>query len=424
MMMVKISLLRQRFGAIMLLVVLATASYFNLLKVAHNSGQGVFKTDGRYDTEQMQKMIEYQQRRIEYQQRKTLSSSSKKTTRKPRTELTRRFILGPNACLGKDPLTRMVLKANMTVTNELCHQIPLWETVQRLHGSKPIIRGLETCESYRSKVRYYNLTHPKPRIAGLVNTGTNYLARLLEANFGPSQEGGRKERLYPYDVPWGKHADLIHRINQTYPAARWWDADRPKSVLPIVIVKDPYRWMQGICKKPYHLHWKHNKTTCSELLDRETGQPITVESRYPGLEHRGFNAIAPQVYPSLADLWSIWYLKYWNADFPRLFVRFEDLLFYPDQVITAIANCIGTPLLHDSVQIHLPNAKSHGKARDLISAWDWYGNDPPTTRGFYPSGKDLEYAQKALNATLMDIFAYEHPANATDELEWIPQTME
>jgi hypothetical protein len=46
-------------------------------------------------------------------------------------------------------------------------------------------------------------------------------------------------------------------------------------------------------------------------------------------------------YKSLAHVWSEWYREYLDADFPRLIVRFEDLIFHAPAVLEQIRECVG-----------------------------------------------------------------------------------
>jgi hypothetical protein len=49
----------------------------------------------------------------------------------------------------------------------------------------------------------------------------------------------------------------------------------------------------------------------------------------------------PVQFKSLVHFWSEWYRQYLDADFPRLIVRFEDLLFHPKEMIDIVCQCAG-----------------------------------------------------------------------------------
>jgi hypothetical protein len=123
-------------------------------------------------------------------------------------------------------------------------------------------------------------------------------------------------------------------------------------------------------------------------------------------------------YDSLADMWTEFHKEYDNADFPRLMVRFEDLLFHRETVLSQIAQCIAPPSssLSRNHQHHpntvwkyrLHSVKEHGPLSkfDLVSGVIQYG----TSRGRYAgmADEDVRYAARALDRKLLQKFHY-HP---------------
>lgn len=111
-------------------------------------------------------------------------------------------------------------------------------------------------------------------------------------------------------------------------------------------------------------------------------------------------------YNSLGDLWADWYNEYLLADFPRLLVRYEDLLFFPDQVMKVIAECIGKELTQPTrTMLHTDGDNGSEGMADLIHALAKHG----TTKGrtsYQLSRQDLDYAQITM-ADLMDWFGYQ-----------------
>jgi hypothetical protein len=75
-----------------------------------------------------------------------------------------------------------------------------------------------------------------------------------------------------------------------------------------------------------------------------------------------------QHFDSLARLWSTWYQEYYKADFPRLFIRYEDTLLHAEQVTRAVLECAGQETANDRFVYHLAPAKKHGKPVDLVAA--------------------------------------------------------
>ena len=335
-------------------------------------------------------------------------------------------------CSGKETLVKILQNVNITVDNDLCRQLPAWKTIVNLYGDKPIVVGMETCEAYRRQ----SSKNPKPRVAGLYNSGTNALAWMLidniieDENNDINLSAASKDGLgmqHPYEVPWQKHNPSKMRLDWKFPSD---NPESPKDVLPIVIIRDPYRWMVAMCRKAYFASWRSSSDghcpTLSMLGNNRTGNPVSV--RPPPDEG------IPQEYKSLADWWSEWYRAYYysDADFPRLMVRFEDLLFHPEQVFDAIANCSGisspqeegtstSTRTRQTFQYHMSAAKSHGAAsHDMVQAMIKYGQERGRTKGFQDA--DLDYARKkhSLDADLMKAFHYTHPTPPRDYHNPIP----
>lgn len=110
-------------------------------------------------------------------------------------------------------------------------------------------------------------------------------------------------------------------------------------------------------------------------------------------------------YESLVHVWNEWNREYFEADFPRLMVRFEDQLFHAEKVMQLISNCSGIPL--DEPFVYQSRAsKKHGESSNLLSALAKYGH----TRGRHTplDAKDMQYAKSTLDPTLMEIFGYSH----------------
>ena len=145
-------------------------------------------------------------------------------------------------CFGKEQLVAMIRTASrqaedqaskVRITEKLCQDLPTWNEVTRLYGEEPVILGLDTCQQYRDMLSKDNI-EPKPRVAGLFNTGTNAMARSLRMNLK------FLSFRVPYEVPWGKHVPAAYKSSNTFPLN---NRDSKEHVLPIVMVRDPYRWM-------------------------------------------------------------------------------------------------------------------------------------------------------------------------------------
>jgi hypothetical protein len=73
-----------------------------------------------------------------------------------------------------------------------------------------------------------------------------------------------------------------------------------------------FDWLQA-------MYWDSQNNTIPGL---ERLVPVSVKYEH-NLRHK---------HKSLAHFWSEWYGEYMDADFPRIMVRFEDLLFYGKEV--------------------------------------------------------------------------------------------
>jgi hypothetical protein len=119
------------------------------------------------------------------------------------------------------------------------------------------------------------------------------------------------------------------------------------------------------------------------------------------------------VYPSLADWWSAWISEYVNdsSGAPRLLIRFEDLLFHAEYVMSQIIECAhgstismnssssdstadGTSLLSllKPYDYKLTKAKTHGRSTDFLGAIFQYARQD-TKRSGGMTAQDLVFAR-------------------------------
>lgn len=153
-----------------------------------------------------------------------------------------------------------------------------------------------SCESFRSAI---SAGGRRWGVAGLPNTGTNALWRMMTKNC---------DAPGLWQVPWGKH--------------QFMNESREESVLPLVLVKDPLQWFASTCRKQYfdvHL----NSVSCPSPLAHTWG------------------SLKGTQFDNLFDLWVRWHAEYLRADTPRMMIRFEELLFAPKATISAACTCVG-----------------------------------------------------------------------------------
>mmetsp|Transcript_20256 Transcript_20256/g.31661 ORF Transcript_20256/g.31661 Transcript_20256/m.31661 type:complete len:440 (-) Transcript_20256:2631-3950(-) len=329
---------------------------------------------------------------------------------------------------GRERLWQMLTTRNVTqVYASYWNSVPQWDTVltniHRTNNPSPIIHGLETCEAFQ-RITADNPSQRRIAPAGIFNTGTNLLSVLLEYNcqnphrvakfHGNAKRGHGNE----WQPRWGKHTPSRYR-------GAYVTSKKPKysvdEVLPIVLVRNPYGWMKSMCRNPYTASWegRSNSKTCPKLK-KENNRWNDVHVKFgPGQTN----------HKSLGHLFNDWYGDYFysnstiderntTAPFPRLMIRFEDIIFFPKEVTEAVCKCAGGILGHRADDKDVANGTFHYVVRSakagfghgppshrngLIDSWIRYGSVNPQTEY---SSDDLTLAQQVFDPLIMDAFAY------------------
>jgi hypothetical protein len=152
-----------------------------------------------------------------------------------------------------------------------------------------------------------------------------------------------------HNMKWGKH--MLASRKWTNTAGHESKANKT-NVLPVVLIRDPYSWMQSMCKHAYGVKWAHNETLAELGLDSHCPNLVpSAQDRIDFAEELASNAASIPVtipYPeatatfdSMVHFWSTWYQEYLQADYPRLIIRFEDLIFHQRELISTICECVG-----------------------------------------------------------------------------------
>lgn len=307
--------------------------------------------------------------------------------------------------------------AGIEMTESLYESLPTWSEITSLYGSEAKIIGLETCAAYREKVPSHDIyTGP----AGLFNTGTFLLDKSLHrfctfkerrafTKDDPNPNHGFKYKAGTlFQVPWGKHNPATTRLKH-------WAAAGPRDikqahVLPIIMVKDPYHWMQSMCRHSYQVKWPNQHSDhCPQLV-----KPSRVQVPFGS---------GTTIYKSLVHMWNEWngqYIHYDNGsmeEFPRLVIRYEDLLFHQKDVVRQVCDCVGGTVA-SSNYIHLEDSaakptvlRMHSGSSDLVSAIMRYGKDADRLKGM--TSEDVSFAKSLLDDKLMTLFGYNHPNETT-----------
>ncbi len=337
----------------------------------------------------------------------------------------------------------------------------IWANASRLYYSEardgntsvssrdPVIIGLDRCKEFR---RQWG-SNASVAVASMFNAGSNALTKNLQLNLGiPGNNrsfwimGEANLNGFLSQVPCWKHNPIIHdEVIGRQPLSI-----AHASVLPIVVIRDPYFWRKSMCTARYRLDWyRKNKGDCPGFFYRNATRRKDGEALLANhsivIEKNGITFFVRDYriqqnvkvkYPSLVDLWNAFYNQYLHASFPRLMIRFEDTLFHLPQVIQAVQECVGAyrkrkkELLPadvensimlpghkrlPSVRVHSEAAKNHGNALKSGNASSLMAtmikNVDAAIRLYQMSEAELEYSRRTLDPTLMQLFRYSHPAN-------------
>ena len=303
-----------------------------------------------------------------------------------------------------NPLLRIFYQAGVNLETDLTSEeranLPtVWRNLQEMYGNltEPVVWGLDTCQSYRDKVP--NKGQRYTAVAGLFNTGTNAMEFHLQHNLKmPSK----------WQVPWGKHRVPAVRLNHTAPGM---DKVNRENVMPIIMIRDPFAFMQSMCKSPYAAVWKHQSKHCPNLVPNSAdrakfGSNLQASG---GLFNVTVNFDKNQKlhWDSLIHLYTDWYNQYWkDADYPRLMVRFEDMLLQAPAVLQKIAECVETEM-SEPFRYQISSAKGHGSGTGFVKAVLKSGSREARMRGM--SDEDVAFAVEHLDAGLMRLMQYRLP---------------
>jgi hypothetical protein len=146
-----------------------------------------------------------------------------------------------DAIKGREKIVDLLQDAGVEEMDiETVLRLPKWSSVTKLYGEGPVIIGLETCERFRKTAP---LDDASIGTAGLFNTGTNPFAMYIEANCKMPHNTHDRHGGTRWQVPWGKHMLASRRMTNT--ASHDFKVNKT-NVMPIVLVRDPYSWMQSM----------------------------------------------------------------------------------------------------------------------------------------------------------------------------------
>lgn len=106
---------------------------------------------------------------------------------------------------------------------------------------------------------------------------------------------------------------------------------------------------------------------------------------------------------SLMHFYVDYYTQYLQAEYPRLIVRFEDIVFQPMAVLEQIAECLGVTLA-TPIQFQTGSSKSHGSHSDLLHVFTKTADAQRRMRGI--TAPDMQFIQQHWPSWLSETFHY------------------
>ena len=301
----------------------------------------------------------------------------------------------------KELAYRILQKAKVTVSLSLVAKLPSTSDIVSQYGPAPRIHGLETCQAFRDAVpardRY-------AAVAGLFNTGTNLLGELMARNC--IIDGHAKGSGMRMQVPWGKHnPPATHRLRHV--AKVGGTGVEQTHVFPLVLIKDFYHWTNSQCRHRYYSIWEHDADHCPNLISWRHGNATRVTVKYAKGKVRYASSFVGQ--------WNEWYGEYeqQTSEFPLAILRFEDLLFYPEETCDALCTCVGGRRRRGNggrfryTEDSAKHGKQHEGANGLVSALVRYGDPNLRLEGWTKA--DWEFARDNLDGGLMERYGYNPP---------------
>mmetsp|Transcript_53471 Transcript_53471/g.143067 ORF Transcript_53471/g.143067 Transcript_53471/m.143067 type:complete len:337 (-) Transcript_53471:26-1036(-) len=243
-----------------------------------------------------------------------------------------------------------------------------------VYGKSPRIFGLESCHRYRAEVP---VAERKWAIAGMPNSGTNALWHLML----------NCDTTGVWEVPWKKHA-FFHMMTE---------AHKKRSLLPVVMVKDPLQWMASTCRATYFQVRLPPRATCPS--------PVNSTS---GTYHVGSHS----KFANLVELWSSWHLEYLRSSTPVLMIRNEDLLFSPQETVGLVCECLGGKVKPPKEFKVIESAPKWGPGHEKA------GNRSQTLRRYAEARRSLEQRltrddrellRRSVDTSLVDVLHYPVP---------------
>ena len=308
---------------------------------------------------------------------------------------------------GIQPLEEILLKAGVQMTDDIRKILPPLKGIIEMYGSKPIIIGEDRCEAFQASIPQGDRFLAP---AGMFNTGTNLLESLLVKNCRlklTPKKYGEKINGIKYQVPWGKHSPVGWRFKHVAPEFEHLDQSH---FLPALVIKDPYTWMESMCRHKYAASWRQVSGHCPNLVPTTPQEKRMISPRDTFQVNVQYHQYNVTHHASMSELYNEWYGNWLDVEYPRLVLRFEDLMFHPENVVERICTCAGGKMAPGPFQYVADSAKkgkAHSGSNGLVNSMVKYGDVEKRTHAYTPM--DLDYAKSSLRSDVLDMFHYGTP---------------
>ena len=239
--------------------------------------------------------------------------------------------------------------------------------------------------------------------------------------------------------------------------------------LNVVLIKDPLTWIKSICKQSYYLypirdewflneycpygihknngtasanHWHvhlypslidiFNKfyeswmgseitpplgsTTMEKVRYDEILEYVMQKSGKQKLDVRERARLINEMYANMIDnpdnlteieqeIMNESKVMMTNVNVPTIVVRFEDVLFHPDQIINRVCNCVGGYARQNETVMRQSASKMHGDSRNRSEAERTYADKMYRYENY--GLKDIEFIKENVNDTILKVFGYD-----------------
>ncbi|CAB9525436.1 expressed unknown protein [Seminavis robusta] len=157
----------------------------------------------------------------------------------------------------KEPILKLIRQnAGIQYISETTYkELPTFADVKGMYGDHPRLVDTDQCAAFRSMG---DLGDKYIGVAGTFNSGTNFLAKLLTRNcvlHKRQEKFGIKQRGIRWQVPYGKHTPPQNEEFRNNHVAQKSSGVDASEVLPVVMIRDPFRWLQSMCSHHYTTRW-------------------------------------------------------------------------------------------------------------------------------------------------------------------------